>query len=407
MKKYILLFALIVSANGFSQLTNNGATIVSENTTVSFSDAIINSNGATFINKGNMQLNNNFTNNGTFEIIPSATTIVNGNFQNTDTLIMQINGDTAGIANGFSQLSVNGNTDLGGTLTVNIDVTYTPVNGIIHTIISYTGNSSGDFATVNITPSSNWYFDASTAGQLNIIRGLLGIKLNPIAFFQGAYINPIPGEETWMRDNLRVASLIPTTSPYVDLLTCDVSVFTPTGANAIVDWVWVELRDKNDNTNILTSQSALLQRDGDIVAVDGSSPLSFNLANDNYFVVVSHRTHLGILSANTIALNSTVTNLDLSSSAGVVNGGTNAVVDLGNGIFALYAGDYDGNGQVQNTDLTTVRPLLGQPSSYDDADLDMNTQVQNTDLNNLLNPNKGRGQQAKMQDLKLYAKRKE
>ncbi|MCF6279430.1 MAG: hemagglutinin protein [Flavobacteriaceae bacterium] len=252
-----------------------------------------------------------------------------------------------------------------------------------------------------------------SAGNIIVSEGFINpevvvdIKIDPIAFFQGAYINPVSGEETLMRDNLRVASLIPTTSPYADVLTCDASVFTPTGSDAIVDWVWVELRDENDNTNILASQSALLQRDGNIVSVDGTSSLSFDLTSDNYFVAVSHRNHLGILSANTVALSATTTILDLTTGLAVVNGGANAVVDLGNGIFALYAGDYDGNGQIQNTDLTAVRPLLGQPSAYDNADLDMNTQVQNTDLNNLLNPNKGKGQQfSREQDLKLYAKRK-
>lgn len=243
-------------------------------------------------------------------------------------------------------------------------------------------------------------------GFINPIQVM--IKIDPIAFIQGAYINPVAGEQNMMRDNLRVASLIPTTSPYADALTCNASVFTTTGANAIVDWVWVELRDKNNMATILASQSALLQRDGNIVDVDGTSPLSFNLPSDNYYVAISHRTHLGILSATAVALSATSSTLDLTTGPGAIYQGGNAVVDLGNGKFALYAGDYDGNGQVQNTDLTAVTPLLGQPVSYNNADLDMNTQVQNTDVNNLLNPNKGKGQQyARQQDLKLYAKRKE
>ncbi|MCF6279769.1 MAG: hypothetical protein L3J14_05415 [Flavobacteriaceae bacterium] len=244
--------------------------------------------------------------------------------------------------------------------------------------------------------------DAQTSFSINCNAINIGIT----TYFQGAYINPVLGEEIWMRDNLRVASLIPTTSPYADALTCDASIFTPTGANAIVDWVWIELRDKNDNTNILISQSALLQRDGDVVAVDGTSPISFALSDDDYFVSVSHRNHLGIVSANTVALSASTATLNLSDDITKVNGGSNAVVDLGNGIFALYSGDFDGNGQIQNTDLTSVTPLLGQPTNYSNADLDMNTQVQNTDTNNLLNPNKGKGQQARSQDLKLYAKRK-
>lgn len=235
----------------------------------------------------------------------------------------------------------------------------------------------------------------------------VAIKINPIAFIQGASINPVSGEETLMRDDLRTSSLIPTTSPYLDVLTCNSSVFSTIGTNAIVDWVWVELRAENDNTNIVSSQSALLQRDGDVVDVDGTSPLTFDLVNGNYFVAISHRNHLGIITANTVALSAVTTVLDFSIGITVVNGGSNAVVDLGNGIFAMYSGDYDGNGQVQNTDLTSITPLLGQPSSYDNADLDMNTQVQNTDINNLLNPNKGRGQQfTRLEDLKLFAKRK-
>ena len=131
-----------------------------------------------------------------------------------------------------------------------------------------------------------------SAGNIVVSEGfinpevIVAIKIDPIAFFQGAYINPVSGEETLMRDNLRTANLIPTTSPYADVLTCNASIFTPTGSDAIVDWVWVELRDENDNTNILASQSALLQRDGDIVGTDGTSSLSFDLANGNYFVAI-------------------------------------------------------------------------------------------------------------------------
>ena len=80
------------------------------------------------------------------------------------------------------------------------------------------------------------------------------VIVSPKVYLQGALLNPNLGEETLMRDDLRVANLIPTTSPYPDGLTCDASVFNTTGANAVVDWVFVELRDAL--TGILESTKA-------------------------------------------------------------------------------------------------------------------------------------------------------
>ena len=90
------------------------------------------------------------------------------------------------------------------------------------------------------------------------------------------------------------ATLLSTTSPYSDGLTTDASVFTVTGADAIVDWVLVEFRDASDSSVILGSRSALLQRDGDVVNVDGVSPLAFNQVPGNYFIIIKHRNHLGL-----------------------------------------------------------------------------------------------------------------
>jgi hypothetical protein len=58
----------------------------------------------------------------------------------------------------------------------------------------------------------------------------------------------------------------------------------------------------------------------------------------------------------------------------------------------MYAGDFDGNGQIQNTDISGVVQLLGT-SGYSKADMDMNGQIQNTDINNFITPNIGKGQQ--------------
>ena len=161
----------------------------------------------------------------------------------------------------------------------------------------------------------------------------------------------------------------------------------------IVDWIWLELRDSKDDTNILFSTSALLQRDGDIVSADEQAYLEINIQKDNYYIVITHRNHLGVLSSSSILCGcGEENNLDFKIDSNIVKGGTNAIKDMGNGKFALYAGDFNGDGQIQNTDKNAVEPLRGI-SGYNNADVDMNGEVQNTDLNSTLNPNIGKGQQ--------------
>ncbi len=219
---------------------------------------------------------------------------------------------------------------------------------------------------------------------------ILKVKLSPIAFLQGPLTT---SGTTTMDDSLRSNSLLPTKSPYSDGLTCEASVFDNTGNDAIIDWVWVTLRDKNDKSIIIASQSALLQADGDIVDVDGSSPVEISVPTESYYIAINHRNHLGVMSANSVALNTTTaTTVNLSDTTISVFGGTNSVVNMGNGIFAMISGDFDENGQIQNIDTNSVIQLLGI-SGYNKGDLDMNGQVQNIDINNVLNPNIGKGEQ--------------
>lgn len=267
-------------------------------------------------------------------------------------------------------------------------------------VISNGGETLSDGATVSMDFTvGELVVTTISDGTTTLTQGFhqanlrLAIKLHPKAYLEGAALNPNTGEEALMRDDLRVGDLVPTTSPYTDALTCDTSVLTVTGANAIVDWVWVELRDGADNTTVVGSQSALLQRDGDVVGVDGVSELSFtNLANGNYHVSVNHRNHLGIITATPIALSGTLATVDFTTSEGYSLGGSLAVTLLANGLYGMYGGDFNGDGQVLNTDIQSVIPLAGLPG-YSSADADLNGQILNTDIQNVMRPNAGKGQQ--------------
>ncbi len=250
------------------------------------------------------------------------------------------------------------------------------------------GYCTGEEARTILTRAPyNWTFKGD--GVSSSCKAVVLVK----AYLQGAAYSPNTGEENLMRDDLRALDYLPSTSPYADAMMVDnTSVFSTTGSTAVVDWVWVELRDENDSDNIISGQSALLLRNGNILANDGNSTLEFDVFPGNYYVAVKHRNHLGIISQASTALSSTLTQVDLSSDVSAIKGGNNAVVSLDNGNYGMYTGDYDGNGEIQNTDSNSVIQRIGN-GGYDAADMDANSQVQNTDVNALINPVIGRGQQ--------------
>lgn len=128
------------------------------------------------------------------------------------------------------------------------------------------------------------------------------VQIAAKAFLQGGF----EMNEGLMRDDLRVSGHIPTIEPYRTQPnfehvnnsrneSIDESIFTKTGNNAIVDWVFLELRDANRPDSVVATRSALVQRDGDIVDLDGISTVEFNQEVGTYYVAVRHRNHLGVM----------------------------------------------------------------------------------------------------------------
>ncbi|MBC8757109.1 hypothetical protein H2O64_20720, partial [Kordia sp. YSTF-M3] len=216
-------------------------------------------------------------------------------------------------------------------------------------------------------------------------------------FLQGAALNPNTGEEDLMRDDLRVTGYLPTKTPYNDGIICNFSVFNVTGEDAIVDWIWVELRDANNNS-VQYARSALLQRDGDIVAIDGISALNFSTAEDTYYIAIRHRNHLSIISSVAFTYTSGINTIDFTNSSAQITYGSNAQTTFGmpSGKVGMWAGNVDGNTGVQysgtnpdtpkilSTVINDVGNFLNLPTyaisgyTYDDVNMDGNTQYTGT-----------------------------
>ena len=86
------------------------------------------------------------------------------------------------------------------------------------------------------------------------------------------------------------------------------------GSNAIVDWVFLEVRDGIDNNTVVATKYALVQRDGDVVScIDGVSPVYLScVCPGNYYVSIKHRNHLGVMTAATMSLSATTSSYDFS-----------------------------------------------------------------------------------------------
>jgi hypothetical protein len=129
------------------------------------------------------------------------------------------------------------------------------------------------------------------------------------------------------------------------------------GNDAVVDWVVVELRDKNAPANVLATRSALLKRNGYVVDTDGTSDVLFQMGPDQYFVALRHRNHLGIMTDAAQTLSSTASLLNLSNGDVPLYGGAEAVNQL-SGRQVLWAGDANGDGTLRYTGSSNDRDAI-------------------------------------------------
>ncbi|GAB3991970.1 hypothetical protein GCM10028807_23790 [Spirosoma daeguense] len=189
------------------------------------------------------------------------------------------------------------------TLTIPV-VPGLPTVGLPQTFTVATVVPAGD-----ATPTNN----TATVTTIAVSRAPI-VQLAPQVYLQGALFG-VSG--ALMRDDLRAAGYLPANHPYATLNpitpvgTLSPSVTAITGNNAIVDWVFVELRSPTSASIVVDSRAALLQRDGDVVEVDGVSSLTFNQAlAGNYFVAIRHRNHLGVMSQSALALSPAAITVD-------------------------------------------------------------------------------------------------
>lgn len=141
----------------------------------------------------------------------------------------------------------------------------------------------------------------------------------------------------------------------------DPSVLQVAGPDAIVDRIVVELRRADAPQQVLQSRSALLQRDGDVVDMDGVSRLSFDgLPLHDYYLSVVHRNHLGIMTSAPIDMSYSLTMVDLGSTTTSTYGSEARKSIAGtHPVMAMWEGDVNFNGELKYIGMGNDRdPIL-------------------------------------------------
>ena len=167
-------------------------------------------------------------------------------------------------------------------------------------------------------------------------------------FLQGPYVNtPTPHMST----NLRGLLDFPLSQPY------NVSPWSYTGSESVgsvplgvVDWVLVQLRTGTAPGTAVQTCAAFLMSDGSIQDIDGSDHVNFiGLSSGSYYIVVIHRNHLAVMSANPVSLpNGSAYDFTTSESQAYIKT-VDAIpmASLVGGKYGMYDGDVNGNGTVK------------------------------------------------------------
>jgi len=210
---------------------------------------------------------------------------------------------------------------------------------------------------------------------------LHGIDLDVLVYLEGPY------QSGSMHTTLKDQNQIPLSQPY------NAAPWFYTGTESVgsippntVDWVLLDLRDATSAASAAPATSvekkaAFLLSDGSVVNLDGSPVIQFTATlNNDPYIVVWHRNHLGILSANALSETGGVYSYDFSTSVNQAYGSATGYKLLETGVYGMAGGDTNGDGLVNNADKSIWEAEVGT-HGYSGADHNMDGQVNNPDKN--------------------------
>ncbi|NLO11609.1 MAG: hypothetical protein GX122_04215, partial [Candidatus Cloacimonetes bacterium] len=179
-----------------------------------------------------------------------------------------------------------------------------------------------------------------------------------------------------------LTDVLPLNSPYDNE---EIEGLPDVSPRHIVDWVQVQLRLTETGEEEHTFNAFLLDN-GYLVNTDGNNGFAIDYTpGTSYYIIVRHRNHLGIMSAQSHEFSitpETAPQIDLTVLGSIYGPPGYGAKQLSDGVLALFAGDADGDGQIFNNDRNFFwMPQAGSVFGYHAADFDLDGWVFNSDLN--------------------------
>lgn len=215
-----------------------------------------------------------------------------------------------------------------------------------------------------------------------------GFDLDALVFLEG----PFTGSE--MSADLNSSGVLPLTQPFSG------APWNYNGTESvssipnpdIVDWVLIELRDAPSASDAvaatsITKQAGFLLKDGSIVGIDGSSALQFaNAIDEQLYLVVWQRNHLGIMSANPLSRLMNTYSYNFTDDISKSYGGNLGFKQIGEDVYGMAGGDGDGDGIIIFADKQLWDYEAGR-KGYLSSDFSLDAQSNNQDKNDIWQKN--------------------
>jgi len=244
-----------------------------------------------------------------------------------------------------------------------------------------------EISEIEVDPN-NWLLN-----QIDTVIQNKNLELK--VYLQGSY-----NSETGLMDTELNPDFIPKDQPY------NLPPWDYNGSESIaivpenmVDWILIELRDTTDvnlanQESVISKQAAILLNNGEITFPDGNSyPHFSNTIVNDLFVVLYHRNHLGIISADPLVYNKGIYSYDYTTGFDKVLGGEDGYSLLDTDIFGMTSGDADGDGFIDDTDKIDHWETTSGNKDYFSADMNLDSEVNNKDKNDFWLPTNGSGTQ--------------
>lgn len=318
----------------------------------------------------------------TVTVNESSTPDVDLSFQGGTSTATETGGSTTVVATLSSAAASNVTVDLGfsGTATNNTDFSAS-TNSIVINAGDLTGTATLSYAddaideaneTIIVDISNVTNANEGTTNQITatITDDDISTTVAAKVFLEGAF--------NGSNLNTTLNANIPTNQPYNNNGHAGTESAGSAPATA-VDWVLVELREAGTaatatGSTKVGSAAGFLMSNGTIKATNGTSDLTIsaaNVAGSSFYVVVYHRNHLPLMSTNAISESGGKYSIDFTTAQAQAFG-TNPMIEVVSGVFAMPGGDADGDGDVDATDLTSWRSQNGITFAYSTSKADFN-----------------------------------